>query len=73
MVMVLVLLLVVANLLLTLRLQRQLTLMDHALPKGPDLPCAAIPTRFVAQEPVCAQKLIESMNITNVRVVVNAT
>ena len=32
------------------------------------LPCAAIPTRFVLEEPACAQKLLESMNVTNVRV-----
>ena len=32
------------------------------------LPCAAIPTRFVMEHPDCADKLIRSMNVTNVRV-----
>jgi len=32
------------------------------------LPCGAIPTRFVIDEPECADKLLRSMNVTNVRV-----
>ena len=35
---------------------------------GPSLPCAAIPTRFVMEHPDCADKLLMSMNVTNVRV-----
>ncbi len=34
----------------------------------PNLPCGSIPTSFVVEAPVCAQKLIEAMNVTNVRV-----
>ena len=70
---VLLLLGVVANLLLTLKSNHDITMLNRVLPKRPDLPCAAIPTRFVAQEPLCAQKLIEAMNITNFRVVANAS
>ncbi len=32
------------------------------------LSCAALPTRFVLDSPECAQKLLEAMNVTNVRV-----
>ena len=32
------------------------------------LPCAAIPVRLVMEDPVCADKLVRSMNITNVRI-----
>ena len=32
------------------------------------LPCAAIPTRFVVEHPDCADKLLRSMNVTNVRI-----
>lgn len=32
------------------------------------LPCAAIPVRFVHEEPVCADKLLRAMNISNVRI-----
>ncbi len=35
------------------------------------LPCAAIPVRFVMDDPVCADKLVRSMNITNVRILPN--
>ena len=34
----------------------------------PTLPCAAIPTRFVVEQRECAQMLLESMNVTNVRI-----
>ncbi len=32
------------------------------------LPYAAIPVKFVMEDPVCADKLVRSMNITNVRI-----
>jgi len=32
------------------------------------LPCAAIPTRHILQEPERANKLLQAMNMTNVRV-----
>ena len=34
----------------------------------PTLPCAAIPRRLVTDHPDCAKALLESMNVTNVRV-----
>jgi hypothetical protein len=33
--------------------------------RGP-LPCRAVPTQFVIEEPECADKLLKSMNVTNV-------
>ena len=43
------------------------------LDRGPragrtDLPCPAIPTRLILENPECADKLIRAMNVTNVRV-----
>ena len=32
------------------------------------LPCKAVPVEFVIEEPECADKLLTSMNITNVRI-----
>ena len=32
------------------------------------LPCKAVPTRFVIEEPECANKLLRSMNVTNVHI-----
>ncbi len=39
----------------------------------PSLPCAAIPTQFMMQDPACAQKLLEAMNVTNFRILTNAS
>ncbi len=36
------------------------------------LPCAAFPNRFVLDSPECAQKLLDAMNVSNVRVVSRA-
>lgn len=69
----LLLLAIVANLLLTLALHREVTQLGQMAPARPDLPRAAIPTRLVVQEPVCTQVLIEAMNITNVWVLANAS
>lgn len=37
------------------------------------LPCQAVPIRFVMDEPECADKLLRSMNVSNVRVVARET
>lgn len=39
----------------------------------PSLPCAAIPTRFMMEDPACAQKLLEAMNVTNFRILTNSS
>ena len=31
-------------------------------------PCPAIPTRLILEDPVCAQKLLDVMNVSNVRI-----
>ncbi len=57
-----------ANALLTARIMTEVKAlaMNRSAPSA--LPCAAIPKLFVLEEPACAQKLLESMNVTNVRV-----
>ena len=37
-------------------------------PARPSLPCAAIPTRYVMEYPECADKFLQAMNVTNVRI-----
>jgi len=37
-------------------------------PEREPLPCQAIPVQFVARHPDCADKLLQSMNISNVHV-----
>lgn len=36
------------------------------------LPCGALPTRFLLDSPECAQRLLQAMNVSNVRVVSHA-
>jgi hypothetical protein len=57
-----------ANALLTARVMTELKALAMTRGVSASLPCPAIPTRFVLEEPACAQKLLESMNVTNVRV-----
>ncbi len=32
------------------------------------LPCGAIPTKLILEDPVCADKLLRAMNVTDVRI-----
>ena len=38
-----------------------------------DRPCLAIPTRFILEEPECAEKLVRAANVTNVKILSQAT
>ncbi len=60
--------LVEANLALTVRTLR--CGGEHAAPapSRSTLPCTAIPTKLVLQDPECADKLLRAMNVTNVRI-----
>jgi hypothetical protein len=57
-----------ANALLTARVMTELKALAMTRGVSASLPCPAIPTRFVLEEPACAQKLLESMNVTNVHI-----
>jgi len=45
--------------------------IQQAPPWRPDLPCAALPTRLIMEDPICAQKLLTVMNVTNVHILTN--
>ena len=60
------LLLVIINLFVAAKLSADVGRLQSQ--KQRSLPCAAIPTRFVVDEPECANKLLISMNVTNVHV-----
>ena len=62
---VLVMIAVVINTVVTLQLAAK---MDNFPKPQRSLPCAAIPMRLIMEDPVCADKLLRSMNVTNVRV-----
>jgi hypothetical protein len=59
---------VALNVQLTMKLAERIDALPTQPIFKPNLPCGAIPRRFISEEPVCAQKLLESMNVTNVRV-----
>lgn len=59
---------VIAN---TLMLFKISSTVAQATPRS--LPCAAIPTKLILEDPICAQKLLETMNVTNVRIANGAT
>ena len=63
--MVCIVVLLVINILLTAQgLKRLKSCKIHK----ESLPCQAVPIRFVMDEPECTDKLLRSMNVTNVRV-----
>ena len=66
--MVCVLVVVIINLLMILQLSADMQEMQKHTPNRRSLPCGAIPTRYVIDEPECADKLLRSMNVTNVRI-----
>ena len=58
---------------LLLRLNEDMARLADDRIRRDALPCAALPTRFVLESPECAQKLLDTMNVSNVRVVSRAT
>ena len=58
-----------ANLVLAMTLSHRVEKLA-AIPEAPrSLPCQAIPTKLILEDPACADKLLRAMNVTNVRVV----
>ena len=57
----------VANIVMTVKLFSKVDDVAVCLNKKA-LPCAAIPTRYILQEPECADKLLKAMNVTNVHI-----
>jgi len=66
--MVCVLLLLVANILLTAKTVLDLERLKSCEHGRESLPCQAVPIRFVMDEPECADKLLRSMNVTNIHI-----
>lgn len=65
---VMVLLAVAVNSLVTIDLAARIDGLP-ACPEPPrSLPCAAVPIGFVHDAPLCADKLLQAMNVTNVHI-----
>lgn len=56
------------NILVLIKIMGTLTEFSNLHQKSQSLPCPAIPTRLILEDPGCAQKLLDSMNVTNVRI-----
>jgi len=64
--------LIVSNLRMSFEVRRQLdSLAEQRLGKT-CLPLPSIPLRLIHEDPACAQRVLEAMNVTNVRVLGNA-
>lgn len=59
---------VTINLFMAIQLSRDVRKLQLLPQKKQPLLCGAIPTRFVIEEPVCANKLLESMNVSNIHI-----
>jgi hypothetical protein len=64
----LILIALIVNAVMLMRIHHELAGLEYRSASARDLPCAALPTRFVLESPECAQKLLEAMNVTNLRV-----
>ena len=60
-----IIILLVINILLTAQSLKTLKSCQNT---QKSLPCQSLPIRFVMEEPECAEKLLRSMNVSNVRV-----
>ena len=58
----------IANMVMTYGVLHRLETVNDAPPQRRSLPCAAIPTKLILEDPACADKLIRAMNVTNVHV-----
>jgi len=63
-----ILVIVIVNVMITIRLSVDMRASATQDLKRTPLPCGAVPTRFVMEEPECADKLLRFMNVTNVHV-----
>lgn len=64
----LTLLAVMANVLMTIKLAARIDTRP-VCPEPPRyLPCGALPMRLIHEDPACANKLLQVMNVTNVRI-----
>ena len=60
--------LVAGNVFLSIKIMSALTEFSSLRQRDTSLPCPAIPTRLILEDPACAQKLLNAMNVTSVRV-----
>ena len=65
---VLILCAAIGNAVLMMKLTGQTTVASTAVEQRPVLPCGAVPASLIHEEPACVNKLLQWMNVTNVRI-----
>jgi len=65
---ILILMVLIVDLVFTIRLSAEVKSTISEIQAQKSLPCAAIPTKYILQEPECADKLLRAMNVTNVKI-----
>lgn len=61
----------IVSLVMTHRLALAIDRNNNVAPAGPTLPCAAIPTKLILEDPICAEKLVRAMNVPHVHIGTN--
>jgi len=60
--------LLLANLVMTVKLSNEIKELAPDIRQRRSLPCESMPVRFAMDNPDCANRLLEAMNVTNVRI-----
>jgi len=60
--------LLVTNILLTMKFTQSLERLKSCQNPQESLPCQAVPVSFVMDEPECTDKLLRAMNVSNVHI-----
>ena len=62
-----------ANMQVMMKIDKKVNKLTSCRLSKSTIPLASIPMRLITEDPICAQKLLESMNVTNVRVLSNTS
>jgi hypothetical protein len=65
---ILILMILIVDLVFTIKLSTEVKSTITDIQKDKLLPCAAVPTKYIYEEPECADKLLRAMNVTRVRI-----
>ena len=60
--------LLLTNLIITVRMADEIEELRPAIQRRRSLPCESMPIKFALDNPDCANRLLEAMNVTNVKI-----
>ena len=62
-----------ANMQVMMKIDKKVNQLTSCRLSRSTIPLASIPMRLITEDPICAQKLLEVMNVSNVQVLSNAS